>query len=150
MHVFSGRQGIDFQLGNVRVCVLCWLFTGHECCLFARLNRLQCLCHADQYAQAMAKLIACDNGRRKEQNTLIHIDEAEVERVKTFKSLRTYISQDLTWSHNCCQLLKKAQQRLRKSTFATFTDVQSRVSSPAPSQRGTEAALLRTGGLSSV
>ncbi len=88
--------------------------------------------------------------RRKEQNTLIHIDEAEVERVKTFKSLRTYISEDLTWSHNCCQLLKKAQQRLRKSTFATFTDVQSRVSSPAPSQRGTEAALLRTGGLSSV
>lgn len=35
--------------------------SGHECSLFTGTNRLQSLCHADQYAQAIAKLIACDN-----------------------------------------------------------------------------------------
>lgn len=49
---------------HVCVCVLSWPFTRHERCLFARLNRLQCPCQADQYAQVMAQLIACDNPKR--------------------------------------------------------------------------------------
>lgn len=43
--------------------MLCWLLSGLECTVFTGANRLQRLCHADQYAQAIAKLIACDNRR---------------------------------------------------------------------------------------
>lgn len=43
--------------------MLCWLLTGHGCSCFTELDGLQSLCHADQYAQAIAKLIACDNTR---------------------------------------------------------------------------------------
>lgn len=40
------------------------------------------------------------------------IGETEVERVNTFKFLKAHISEDLTWTYNSTQLLKKAQQRL--------------------------------------
>lgn len=33
-------------------------------------------------------------------------DETEVERVKTFKFLSTYTSEDLTWWHNTQQIIK--------------------------------------------
>ncbi|KAK3564962.1 hypothetical protein QTP86_031921, partial [Hemibagrus guttatus] len=38
--------------------------------------------------------------RRREQHNPIYIGETEVERVKTFKFLGTYISEDFTWCHN--------------------------------------------------
>ncbi|KAK3517437.1 hypothetical protein QTP70_010671 [Hemibagrus guttatus] len=50
--------------------------------------------------------------KRKEQHTPIYIGETEVERVKTFKFLGTYINKDFTWSHTTQQLLRRSQQRL--------------------------------------
>ncbi|KAK3512341.1 hypothetical protein QTP70_005804 [Hemibagrus guttatus] len=50
--------------------------------------------------------------KRKEQHTPVYIGETEVERVKTFKFLGTYISEDFIWSHNTQQLLRRSQQRL--------------------------------------
>lgn len=47
--------------------------------------------------------------RRKEQHTPIYNGETEVERLKTIKFLGTYISEDLTWSNNTQQLLRKSQ-----------------------------------------
>lgn len=70
-----------------------------------------------------------DPGRRKEQHTPIYIGETEVERVRTFKLLGT--CEDLTWSHNSHQLLKKAHQRLyflkRLSKFGMSTKILSNV-----------------------
>lgn len=40
------------------------------------------------------------------------IHELEVERVSNFKYLGLHISEDLTWTLNTTQLIKKAQQRL--------------------------------------
>ncbi|XDV52623.1 hypothetical protein PO909_021331 [Leuciscus waleckii] len=59
------------------------------------------------------KEMIIDRRRRKEQHTPIYIGETEVERVKTFKFLGTYISEDFTWSHNT------QQQRLRKFGMAS-------------------------------
>ncbi|XP_054650702.1 uncharacterized protein LOC129191401 [Dunckerocampus dactyliophorus] len=50
--------------------------------------------------------------REKEPHRPLFIGETEVERVKTFKFLGTHISEDLTWSHNTQQILKKSQRRL--------------------------------------
>ncbi|XP_054631651.1 E3 ubiquitin-protein ligase znrf1 isoform X2 [Dunckerocampus dactyliophorus] len=50
--------------------------------------------------------------REKEPHRPLFIDETEVERVKTFKFLGTHISEDLTWSHNTQQMMKKSQRRL--------------------------------------
>ncbi|XP_054623143.1 rab effector MyRIP isoform X2 [Dunckerocampus dactyliophorus] len=49
--------------------------------------------------------------REKEPHKPLFIDETEVERVKTFKFLGTHISEDLTWSHNTQQVIKKSQRR---------------------------------------
>lgn len=53
-----------------------------------------------------------DLRKRKEQHAPLYIDGTQVERVKSFKVLGTYISEDLTWTHNTQQIFKKAQQRL--------------------------------------
>lgn len=61
------------------------------------------------------KELVIDPRRRKELHTPLLINETEVERVKTFKFLGTYISEDLTWSHNTQQIIKTdtvSQQRL--------------------------------------
>ena len=42
----------------------------------------------------------------------IVINGEVVERVHSFKFLGTYISDNLTWSVNCTEILKKARQRL--------------------------------------
>ncbi|KAK3560141.1 hypothetical protein QTP86_034709, partial [Hemibagrus guttatus] len=51
---------------------------------------------------------------RKERRTHqpLFIRELEVERVSSFKYLGVHISEDLTWTLNTTQLVKKAQQRL--------------------------------------
>ncbi|KAK3521243.1 hypothetical protein QTP70_001557 [Hemibagrus guttatus] len=65
--------------------------------------------------------------RRKEQHIPIYIGETEVERVKTFKFLGTYISEHFTWSHNTQQLLRRSQQRLyflrRLRKFGILTEI---------------------------
>lgn len=58
------------------------------------------------------KELVIDPRRQKELHTPLFINETEVERVKTFKFLGTYISEDLTWSHNTQQIIKMSQQRL--------------------------------------
>lgn len=50
--------------------------------------------------------------RRKEQHTPIYIRETEVERMKTFKFLEIYISEDVSWFNNTQHFQKKSQQRL--------------------------------------
>ncbi len=51
---------------------------------------------------------------RKERRTHqpLFIRDLEVERVSSFKYLGVHISEDLTWTLNTTQLVKKAQQRL--------------------------------------
>lgn len=50
--------------------------------------------------------------KRKEQHTSLYINGTQVERLKSFKVLGTYISEDLIWTHSTEQIVKKAQQRL--------------------------------------
>ena len=50
--------------------------------------------------------------KRRDKHSPLHIGETQVERVKTFKFLGTYISEDLSWSHNTQHIAKKSQQRL--------------------------------------
>ncbi|KAK3548205.1 hypothetical protein QTP70_005179 [Hemibagrus guttatus] len=65
--------------------------------------------------------------KRKEQHTPIYISETEVEMVKMFKFLRTYISEDFIWSHNTQQLLRRSWQRLyflrRLRKFGMSTEI---------------------------
>ena len=42
----------------------------------------------------------------------LFIQNTEVEQISSFKFLGTYISDDLNWSKNCNEILKKAKQRL--------------------------------------
>lgn len=58
------------------------------------------------------KEMIVDPRKRRVQHTPIYIGETEVERVTTFKFLGIYISEDLTWSQNTTQLIKKAHTRL--------------------------------------
>ena len=50
--------------------------------------------------------------RKRSEHSPLHIGETQVEKVKTFKFLGTYISEDLSWSHNTQHIAKKSQQRL--------------------------------------
>lgn len=45
-------------------------------------------------------MITDSRRENREQHTPMYIGEIEVERVKTFKFLRTYINEDLSWSHH--------------------------------------------------
>ena len=50
--------------------------------------------------------------RRRDQHSPLHINDTQVEQVKTFKFLGTHISEDLSWSHNTQHNARKSQQRL--------------------------------------
>ena len=54
------------------------------------------------------KDMVIDPRRKKSQPIPLYMGDAEVERV-TFQFLGTHISEDLTWSHNILQIMKKAQ-----------------------------------------
>ncbi|XP_054629453.1 stromal cell-derived factor 2-like protein 1 isoform X1 [Dunckerocampus dactyliophorus] len=69
--------------------------------------------HDVKYGSDKTKEMIIDpRTREKEPHKPLFIDETEVERVKTFKFLGTHISEDLTWSHNTQQIMKKSQRRL--------------------------------------
>lgn len=57
------------------------------------------------------KEMIIDPRKRRDQHAPLYISGTQVERVKTFKLLSTHISEDLTWTHNMQQIVKKAQQR---------------------------------------
>lgn len=51
------------------------------------------------------KEMIIDARKRKEQLAPPYINGTEVERVKSFKVLGTYVSEDLTWTHNPQQIV---------------------------------------------
>ncbi|XP_076747449.1 uncharacterized protein LOC143421699 [Maylandia zebra] len=53
-----------------------------------------------------------DTRKKRRPHQPLLIQGLEVERVISFRYLGVYISEDLTWSLNTTQLIKKAQQRL--------------------------------------
>uniref|UniRef100_A0A3Q0SIH7 Glycosyltransferase family 92 protein n=1 Tax=Amphilophus citrinellus TaxID=61819 RepID=A0A3Q0SIH7_AMPCI len=57
------------------------------------------------------KEMIIDPRKRRDQHTSLFMNGTQVERVKTFKFLCTYISEDLTWTYNTVPIVKKAQQR---------------------------------------
>ena len=63
-------------------------------------------------AEKTKEMIIDPRKRRRDQHAMLYIDGTQVERVKTLKFLGTHISEDLTWTHNTQQTIKKAQQRL--------------------------------------
>uniref|UniRef100_A0A3B3SI74 Reverse transcriptase domain-containing protein n=1 Tax=Paramormyrops kingsleyae TaxID=1676925 RepID=A0A3B3SI74_9TELE len=58
------------------------------------------------------KEMIVDMGKTRSPRLPLFIRELEVERVSSFKYLGIYICEDLTWTLNTTQLVKKAQQRL--------------------------------------
>ena len=58
------------------------------------------------------KEMIVDMRKRRRPHQPLFIRELEVERVSSFKYLGVHITEDLTWSLNTTQLVKKAQQRL--------------------------------------
>ena len=71
-------------------------------------------CHTNNLSlnTEKTKELIIDPRKRRDQHSPLHISETQVERVKTFKFLGTYISEDLSWSHNTQHIAKKPQQRL--------------------------------------
>ncbi|XP_054630180.1 transmembrane protein 17A isoform X2 [Dunckerocampus dactyliophorus] len=66
----------------------------------------------EEHSDKTKEMIIDPRTREKEPHRPLFIHETEVERVKTFKFLGTHISEDLTWSHNTQQIMKKSQRRL--------------------------------------
>ncbi len=58
------------------------------------------------------KEIIVDMRKERRTHQPLFIRDLEVERVSSFKYLGVHISEDLTWTLNTTQLVKKAQQRL--------------------------------------
>ncbi|KAF7640571.1 hypothetical protein LDENG_00034370, partial [Lucifuga dentata] len=58
------------------------------------------------------KELIVDFRRNADTHPPIHINGAAVERVSSFNFLGIHISQDLTWTTNCSNLVKEAHQRL--------------------------------------
>lgn len=52
-----------------------------------------------------------DPRKRREQSAPLYINGTQVERMKTFKHISTYISEDLSWTRNTQQISRKAQKR---------------------------------------
>lgn len=58
------------------------------------------------------KEVVVDFRRKRADPVSVNINGDTVERVKDFKILGTYISEDMTWATNITALVKKSQQRL--------------------------------------
>ena len=58
------------------------------------------------------KEMIVDMRKKRGPHRPLFIGELEVERVSRFKYLGVHIREDLTWTLNTTQLVKKAQQRL--------------------------------------
>uniref|UniRef100_A0A8B9RC03 Alkylated DNA repair protein AlkB homologue 8 N-terminal domain-containing protein n=1 Tax=Astyanax mexicanus TaxID=7994 RepID=A0A8B9RC03_ASTMX len=87
---------------------------GDEAAYRSEVTRLVLWCEDNNLALNTVKtkelIVDMRKGRRPHQPLFIR--ELEVERVSSFKYLGVHISQDLTWTINTTQLVKKAQQRL--------------------------------------